>query len=407
MKSNRFLNLLLGTLQVFMQMCVAVTLTNMLLHGFMGYETFHVFNTLYISFPVLIYYLAKSFVKNGKIATAIHLAGLFSTLVIPKGPAEELAMIFVPGLIFMFYSLKRSNERPLLPFEIGILIGGYIFGGTIATESALVIPTYATVFYVVSYAIWYNIYHLNLFVIENGGTKSFNAEQAVNVNSVMLAIFVVACVAMMFLMPALHLHDFFNWILKGIIAGVAFVVRLWTDRIPQGDEIVELPPETPKGPVEPMEEMEIFMEMTHGSEILNWIAAIFALVIFIFMMILLVRALKDVRYRKSQGLDVKEFVKPEFGKKDKAHEKRAREPFFWNVPNDMLIRKMYQKSVKKNLKKGDTVDAHLAPTQITKTTLGWNEQTESMTLLYEKARYSLEEISKEDIAHFQRNASGK
>lgn len=405
MQSNRILNLELHILQVFMQMCVAVTLTNLLLHGFMHYPTFHVFNTLYIGIPVFVYYVTGCVVKNGKLAMLIHLLALGTTFVIPKGPVEELVMIFVPALLFMVLSLKRSSNKPLFLFDIGVFIGCYLIGGSIEAESVLVIPIYGVVFYLVCFIIWFNIENLNHLIAENGSAKSFNTEQAINVNSVLLVIFVSICVIIMFLMPGSHLQELFYRIISIAIAGISVVVRFLFHRREQADGAIDLPVEE-EGIIKIAKEPQIMMQMSEGSAVLNWIAGIFATVIFIFLMVMVIRAIKDIKYKRRQGMDVKEFVKP-VSVKEKAKEHRSKAKFFRNHSNEQILRMLYQKRIRKNLSKPEQVERHLAPVAITTKVLGWNEHTKIMTQLYEKARYSCENVTKEDIDLFEHHSKNK
>lgn len=399
MNNNRVLIFLLNMLQVFMQMCVAVCLTNLLLHGFMGFETFQVWNTLYIGVVIFVFYLAKTCVKNGKLSTAIHLLAVSSIFFMVKGSLEEQMMVVIPALIFFSYSMKRKNEQPFFPLDIGILFGCYVAGFTIKAESGTVIPFYCSMIYVIAFFIWYNIRNLNTFVSENGRVKSFNAEQAVNVNSVMLAIFMLVCTAVMFIMPRLHLQDIIKAVLLGIwrLALAGFHAL----NIPMPEGGYELEQALIEKEQEEGSDFGIGLEMTEGNDILDLIMVIFAAVIFVCMMVLVLKALKDLRYKKSQGNDVKEFVKPAL-RKEKNTPLKKKEKFFFHAPNDIAVRKLYKGLILNNAKKGQKVDKTDTPSEISKSVIGWSESTREITDIYEKARYSEEKIAKEEVEMLQK-----
>lgn len=399
MKNNRILNFLLNVLQVFMQMGVAVCLTNTLLHGFMNYEKFQVGNTLYIGVVIFIYYLAKTCIKNGKLSVMVHLAAAVSVVFVVQGSTEDKILVLLPAILFFSYSMKRKNEHPFLPLDLGIIAACYLVGSSIPAESGTVIPFYCAMIYVVAYFIWYNIKNLNQFVMDNSTVKSFNTEQAVNVNSVMLTIFTLICVMVMFVVPRLHLQDVIRRILLGIWRAFLFGFHALNIKFPEGG--YELEQSLMAKPKDDTNELGIMLEMSEGNDVLDLIAAIFAAVIAICMLVLLLKSLKDLRYRKSQGNDVKEFVKPVF-RKEGAGNREKKSLFFVNMENDAVVRKLYKSLITRRLKKGSRIDAADTPKEISESVIGWNETVVEITDIYEKARYSEETITKDDVAVLQK-----
>ena len=207
MNNNRFLLFILNFLQLFMQLCVAVTSVNFILHGFMRYESFKSFNTLYIGIVVTLYYLVKTFIKNGRLAYVMHLAAALSVLFVVDGVFEDKVLVFVPAILLMYYSMRRKSEAPAILFDMGILTACYVGGFTISAESATIIPFYAMLMYVIAYMIWYNISNLNKMVSQNTRVKSFNAQQSVSVNSVMITIFIMVCIVVMAIASRLRLEE--------------------------------------------------------------------------------------------------------------------------------------------------------------------------------------------------------
>lgn len=398
MSDNRIIRALLNILQLFMQMVVAVVIVNTLLHGFMHYETFQVFNTLYIGGVVCIFYFTNILVKNGKLAFLLHFAAVASILFAVNGTVEDKMTVVVPAIALAYYSMKRKSEAPFMLLDMGIIVGCFIIGGSIPAESGTVIPLFGAIIYVISYLIWYNLINLNDFVIRNGSVKSFNAEQAVNVNSVMLAIFVVVCCAAMFVITKLNLQNIIRSVLLFLWRGVLVVWHALDLKMPE--RVYELEQSLEKKSDEPVEGFAVYFEMSEGNDVLNVIAFVFAAIIFVSILVLVIRSLRSLRYEKQHNLDVKEFVKPRLNQERKA-QNREKMNLFWNTPNEITVRRLYQDLIKKRLKKGQVVDDKDTPSEITTGIIGWDENTQSITQIYEKARYSDEKISGEEVTEMR------
>lgn len=398
MSDNRIIRVLLNILQLFMQMVVAVVVVNMLLHGFMRYEKFQVFNTLYIGVVICIFYFTNMLVKSGKLAFFLHFAAVASILFVVNGTAEDKMVIIVPAIALAYYSIKRKSEAPFMALDMGIIVFCAIVGGSIPAESGTVIPLFGAIIYVISYFIWYNLKNLNEFVIKNGSVKSFNAEQAINVNSVMLAIFMmISCVAM-FVITKLNLQELIRGVLLGLWRGVLAIWHALDLEMPKGGYDLEQSLE--KKPSESVEDLPGLFEMSEGNDVLDMIAVVFGSVILVCMLVMVIRSLRNFRYEKCKNSDVKEFVKPRFNQVKKA-ENREKMNFFWNTPNEVAVRKLYQDLIKKKLKKGQSVDDKDTPSEITTGIIGWDENTQNLTQIYEKARYSDEKISGEEVTEMR------
>ncbi len=398
MKNNVFFNFILNFLQLFMQICVAVSAVNFILHGFMGYETFQTFNTLYIGVVVIAYYLVKTFIGNGRLALILHLAAAMSVLFVVEGALEDKVLVFVPAIVLMYYSLHRSKEAPVILLDVGILLACYLLGFTIGAESATTVPFYGTLIYIIAYMIWYNISNLNKLVSENASVKSFNAEQSISVNSVMMTVFILICVIVMAVIPYLRLEGimwgFLN-ILWKLLLGLLSIFKI---KLPQNSSDIETKiiehtnASAAQGPL-----AGIDMEMSQGTVILNVAAGLFAAVILVFMLVILFKAVLSFKYYKSTGADVKEFIKPVLSK-DAAEIVNRTGVFDTVKGNDRKIRRIYYKLIKSRTKKNGKISRTASPQEISRDKLGWDENAQEITHIYEKARYSDEEIAAEEVA---------
>lgn len=397
MKNNAFLNFILNFLQLFMQLCVAVVATNFILHGFMHYETFHAYNTFYIGIVVIVYYFTKCFINNGKLAFIIHLLAAISVLFVVNGAVEDKILVFLPAIILMSYSMKRKSEAPFILLDMGILVVSYVVGFSINSESATVIPFFATLIYIVAYMLWYNITNLNKMVSENGAVKSFNAEQSISVNSVMMAIFIVVCIIVMIISPYLRLEGimwgFLNALWKLVIL---FFGMFKFDISDDSKKLAERLEENKNVALHSEPKIGIEMEMTQGMIILNVIAGIFAAFICVFLIVMLVKAIRNFKYYKSTGNDVKEFIKP-LARGDRVDGTRKIAGFTRANTNKDKVRLIYYKLIKSKNKKTKNILGLDTPVQMSQKYIGWDDNSKIITDTYEKARYSNYEIKSNDV----------
>lgn len=401
MKNNKVLNFFISILQILMQMCVAVSAVNFLLHGFMKYEKFQAFNTLYICVVVFVYYLAKSFITNGKLALVVHAAAALSVLFVVGGAMEDKSLVFIPAVILGVFSMKKTKQEPFILLDMGVLAACYLVGFSIKSESATVIPFYCSIMYMTAFLIWYNLSNLNQLVIENSSVKSFNTEQAVNVNIVMMMIFMVVCAAVMYVMSGLNLGTLVKALIAFIWSGIVIVLRAIMPDIVKDTPKQDIIPENVSGGGYHAENLPVMINTQDGSMTLNIMAFVFAAVIIVCMMVMIIKAVMDLKYKKCQGNDVKEFVRPDFGKKDKTVKSEKRIKTFARS-NDAAVRKLYMNTVTKNLKKGQSVNLSQTPKEISDNVIGAGEGAEKLTFLYEKARYSEENIKDEEIRNVQK-----
>lgn len=396
MKNNNFLRFLINMLQIIMKMTVAVAVVNFILHGFMHYETFQAANTFYIAVVVLVCYFARVFIKNGKVVFAIHVLAAISPIFVVNGILEDKLLVFVPASVLAYYSMKKSNQKPFIQLDMSLLVVCYIVGNTLVSESAFVVPMYCTIIYLVSYMIWYNINNLDEFIAENGKVKSFNTEQFINMNSVLLSIFVVLCAATMFIMPRIHLQEGIWAVVRVILSGLLVIVRQFTKYLPKGGKELEESLESVITRDEEVGELPVGLGISEGNDILDMIMFVFAFVIAASMIVLLIKALKDIRYKQNRGVDVKEFIKPVF-KPNFNFTKQDKENIVDDGPDNIKVRKMYRRLIKKNIKKKEKVSLNVPPSQLSAIVVNDVERSEKLTEIYEKARYSNNQVQAEDV----------
>lgn len=389
--SGKTMYVITAVMELFMRLLVAVCVSNFVLHGFMAYEKFQAWNTLYIIVPVTGFFLARRFLyRHTKMMVTVHLLLLFSVVPMVHSSAEDAALVFVVTLLFMGVSLKQQSQAPLIPVDVGLILTGFILSDTLKSDSAAVIPAYSMVAYVICFFIYLNMKNINAFLAENAHAKSFKSDQALNVNTVMMAAFMLFCMLAMFIAPRLHIQDG-----VAVVGRAVLSVLVWLFRkidMPTGGLELELEHNSKPSPADEGGGGMLMFGINEGSVILDTIAAVIGVVLALCMIVLLVKAIRRIRFEKISGTDVKEFIKPEFYN---IHtEKDVKKKFFdYGMNNNERARRKYKKFVMKNKGRHTVIAVSAVPDNITRLAGG----NDIMTQVYEKARYGNEMVTDEEL----------
>lgn len=389
--SNRMMEVITIIIELVMRIIVAVCVSNFVVNGFMAYEEFQAVNTLYIIVPVTGFFLARRFLYNkGKIMTAFHLFFLLSVIPVVNTSLEDTTVVFLTTLVFMIASIKSKSQAPFVPADVGLILLAFILSSTLKYDSAAVIPAYGAVIYVICYFIYLNMKNVREFLNENAQIKSFRADQALNVNTVMMAVFMIVCIIAMFAAPRLHIQDMLAVI--GRWAGTGIIWILKQIDVPTGGYELEFQNISKPKPADEAESVGLMLGTGEGSVILDTIVAVIGAVILLACIFLVVRAVRQIRFERISGNDVKEFIHPEFTdiKVTKSRKKRV---FDLSIDNNERIRKKYKRYILKNKGKTAVISNSALPCDITRMAGG----SEEITWIYEKARYSNETVTDEEM----------
>lgn len=393
-------NVIMTILELLMRLVTALSIAGVAVCGFSATSTldgveyimkpqYIVWNIAYTAVIVTICFFARRYLNtHPKLMVVLHFAAVLSVLVFAKGSMENIAVVFVIAAIFMIVSLKRKTDYPIAPADVGIILASYILGGTVESAYAAVIPAYGIIVYIICYIIFTNLKNMAEFVSENEDVKSFKADQAWNVNIVMLAFFMIVCLIAMFIVPRLHIQQILAYGWYYIWGGIVWLLRKID--APTGGYELEFSQNKPAID-DSMDSPGLYLGTEDGSLILNAIAVGVAVVLMVVMAVLIIIAVRKIRFSKVSGNDVREFIKPDFydiitGK--------AAKPVKYEIVgnNNEKVRKKYKRYIMKNKGKNTVIPESEVPHNITKLAGG----DEAFTKLYEKARYSNEKITDEE-----------
>lgn len=386
------MNVIITGMELLMRILVAVCVSNFVIHGFLSSESFKAFETLYMIVPVTGYFLARRYLYNhSMVMMLVHFLCAGSVILAVKGSPEETFVTFLVAFFFMILSLSSRRQDTHVPLDIGLLLVCFVFGTTIRVPTAAVLPAYGTVAYVVCYFIHLNMKNVNAFLQENAQVKSFRAVQAVNVNTVMMTFFMIICLMAMFVMPRLHIQMVLAYVGRLLWGGVSWLLRKCN--LPTGGYEAEFENQEPKPAPDEGEEIGLVLGTSEGSAILDTIALVIGAVLFITLIVMAVQAIRKIRFDKLDGTDKKEFILPDFHNISMKRVKTQKNEDVVFGSNNEKVRKKYKRLVMKNKGKDTVIPRNATPRSITRLSGG----SEEITRIYEKARYSNETVTDDEI----------
>jgi uncharacterized MAPEG superfamily protein len=270
-----------------------------------------------------------------------------------------------------------------------------------------------SIVYVLLYVV--NSYLLNLekFVFNHEGMTNIPFRQIRNSNHVMIVFLSSLFLVTMLAFSSIPLDRLLSMLGKLFLRLVRFLISLLhfeePEDIPEPEEEEQMTVEDYPIP-EPSRLMEII------QEILQWVAIILVIAFIIALIMYTLYQIYQYFYLKSEEVvkDKIEFLSP-FTQKERI--KRERGKIFRNVfgrSNNALMRKFFTQAVTANLKPDTKLDRSLTPSQLSniilpipsEATTPFTEDIQTMeqkikkdqiTEYYEKARYSNEECSKDEV----------
>ncbi|MCR5216183.1 MAG: DUF3488 domain-containing protein [Lachnospiraceae bacterium] len=403
MKSNVVIECILHVLQLIMQVVVVCCGMNVMVHGITRATVLRSDILLLTGLVVVIFYVTKSFLKFKNLAVLIHFGVVVGFALAVQGPAEIKFFSLLPILVLLVFSLARKTEKPFLPLDLGILIACYIMGGSILTANAQAMPYYATILYMLLFFIWFNLSNVNELMKENAGVSSFRPDQAMSVNSVILAIFVILALVVMVALPFLHVQTILAKVLGVVWAVVVKIIHLFDfGETKEAETVIETVQKTTDSIDQAIAPN---LDMGEGNLILDLIVVVIGSIGLIFLVVLAISAIRSLKYGKSEGMDVKEFVRPV---REKPIEHVEGGSFWKNLfgqgSTRDRIRTTYKTRVEsaakersKKLKTKLVVSKTLVPMEVSKNFLGEDGPSDEFTSLYEEARYSTHDMDETKV----------
>lgn len=296
----------------------------------------------------------------------------------------------------------KSSLRGL--HTIAAIVSGifYISGKLLVKEDY--VRTGEIIFFlgVISYIIHLNQHNLHNYINQSEKIRNFPAGEIRLKNNLFLMAFLVIAAGIMLLLPMLPIEALTD-IIK---AGLVFVLKglIWI-----ASKVFNFSGSEPSADESPVEKWEPGSAINNtpiwaviGDILLKLLAFLSIAALFIWLIFTIYKKL--THRRKKPGIEIREFILPEMMRERvRKKETEGRRKLFWDLSPNGRMRKLYMQRVRKAGNKGRVIPKSFTPEEIEefagiKGTFG----SEELHLGYEKARYSKDGCSDEEVRRIRK-----
>lgn len=417
----------LSLLEILIQCITFSAVTVAAYFGAVGKPDEQLYTCFYIVVPVVISYFLRKYINNFNLFIFSNICLVLLGIIVGSGTDEKVFNALIMTA-FCGYSIKIKNsaqqaydskkeqilesgknitenealslmaQTERVPMAmVAVIIVGYFVG---VLSHRIIIMNMEVIFcimFIVLQILYNNMSKINQVFILNSGKTEFPARQLKNVNSFMTVAAIILILVGMLIFYNGEYGNIFA-IMGSIGASIAkifgriflFILGLF------GKESDNIPQEPPK---EPDAGQLIGGEAYQPSAVMTALIQVFVFVLVIGIIIGLIYCLRVYvrnfnRVRKL-GTDKIEYIKPEYKKSSISNDRKLK-----NVSlskEEKSVRKLYKAKVLKGTK-GKLPDTTSTPIRLTKDTItGDDDKAMKITGIYEKARYSQEKITEEEI----------
>lgn len=380
---------------------MALMLLVMVFFGRHGMEAFRCI--IAAGVPVTALFLVRTFVKSRPFTIAAHAAVFVFAFMFGGNGVEKASFCLVCSALIFYSMFLTINEKRR--FDGRMPLGGiFLFIGALITGSVTEVLTveqwalYFGIVFIIVQIIYHNLENMNHFMVMNREVSDFPAKQFVSVNMFIMTIVLTLCAGIMVISNNKYIYKMLD-VLSGLLFRMA---RFFFGMLARGDvseipEAEEIPAD--RGLMEELNDLLSDWDTGLLEDILNGLAVIIMVIVLVGAVIgtaaALVRTLRRVKGAAGLEGDIKEFVEPEGVEIRRLRRKKSGEAAGGD-PKNIKARKLYKAMAGKNaLRQGKEISGNMMPEEISRKYIP--AEADAVTEIYEKARYSRAEVSKEEL----------
>ncbi len=431
--SNKKLAISLNVLEVVIQTLVFLSFIIALMMGTLGLNAGQLWKCLIVVIPVCIMYVLRKIVNKFQVFVVLDCLVVLSSFLLGSNYDEKVFYVIIFCLIGLYsvrvkYKMIKYKQTAMqlgekavlqdvdikgrlrehyfdgekVPMAFaGLMVFGYFLGFSKGNPVVLNCEVIICTLFVLCKIVYNHLDKLNDVYVSNADKSEFPAQQLKNVNIFTL---VITCILVFLGMLAFYNGEYGNIFsiigdvgmsgIRAILKGFIFILGLFGGN---ENEAIE---ETTQAVTESSDglDFEEVIQPSHFAEalaetfgIMLMLAAVFALIYFG------VRYLKQLNKTKRLGTDMVEYIKPDNRKVSIQNNVYKDVTETGEENNKKAVRKYYKKRVKKGFGKEKPQKTYM-PIELTKHSITNDEaQSKKITDIYEKARYSNEPITKEEL----------
>lgn len=426
---------ILSFLEVAMQCVIFISVTSMAYFSAVGRDESEILSCFVVVIPVIIAYLCRKYISKFNLFVLCHILMVIIFMMFSKNENEAF-FNFIIMVFLTIFSIRLKNvsvelhsgmnvpidDRARTPDErktplasmikgerisvafLAVMVIGCCVGTSTGKNIIVNIEIILSVIFVVLQILYNNMYKIYDLFNLNYNKSDFPAQQVKSVN-----IFLTAAAIFMILFGMLIFYngeygtifDIIGRILKksGYLLGKLLIFLLGIfGKDSDPNVVVSEEAESETASTIAVEELE------EGSAIMEALAEAFGALIIVAMIIgviyLLRNYIRNFNKAKRRGNDYIEYIKPEYDAEKLS--KKSKKIKVKVSKEERDVRKMYKQKVLRG--SGEKLpNACDVPTKLTLDNITDDEQkAEKITEVYEKARYSNEQITDKDI-HIMKN----
>jgi hypothetical protein len=392
----------LRIMEVVMQLTVFVMLL-MLAYAFVSANvTSFLPYLLVVSLPIVVLYFARRHVHQGILLIMIHVGVILYMLLVGNTEEEKIANVLV-GIILMIVSINlRTRELKNKPEKmpvglVGLFIVGVILGNYLELDTLAKASIYYGEVYILLQVIYRNFNNLHGFIQSNCELTTLPIKQMLSVNTFIMTILVTLCGGVMLLFHNSSVNHMLRSIVILIKDSILFVIKFLFSLFQHSEDKSVIKEKVQEKGLEELNELaknNIWVDIINGIMMVLGIALVIIVVVAAIVSIVMafVRLIRKMSSLNT-GEDVKEFI---LSKEIREFRLRHHRIDASEKSTNAKIRKLYKSIVIKNAEKcGDKINASMVPRDISNLYIHGDQNT--ATDIYEKARYSNQQITQEEI----------
>ena len=362
---------------------------------------------LYLLVPYALTLLLAKKVKSLPVYLLLSIASIIPVILLPIWALYKVVLVIIAGiLVALRASARMKDEEDFTQTPHAVFLAfffvAYLVGGGFKSPLMMTINYYMAFAYVLLFIVYSNFKKLNDYLVINQNVENIPYDQISRTNYGTLFIYLALTVILMVALQLLGVDKLmaqFGQAMKDLLARL---INTSSEVVPGTSASLET---DPSGGMQEMPDgIAIIKEtpkwLTVFYSVLSWIARILVIVILAGGAVFFAMKMMKQFYRSDKNsTDKDEFIKAQNDEKTSLLKtlspmERVREAFD-RSPN-ATVRKAYKKAVLKHGK--EAPKASMTPREAEEF-VGWPEGKERALLhgLYEKARYSKDGCTKEDV----------
>ena len=439
--SNKRLTYALRILELVIQTLAFLGLTYAVCAGALDRPDDQLWRCLIIAVPVIAAYIMRRYIKKFSWFMAGNVVLLAIAVLAGQGEDEKF-FFFVIILLIVAYSirLKRksqyqvdmssmainlkeesadigidnvrdkllASERVPMPMA-AIMVIGYMAGYAMSRSYIMNAEVVICILFVMLQVVYNNLERLNTIIIRNSDKSEFPAEQIARVNKFTMIAAAVFILIGMLLFYNGEYGNIFQVIRSGAGMAGTLVVRAFIFMLGLfgGNEQEPMPiEETTEAAADgALGDLETIPASPIAEAAAEAVGTVLILALLAAVMYIVFMYIKSFNRERKPGLDVVEYIKPDRKKVKTTHVDKIKVRSNTDS-GSMAVRKLYKKSVMKGMGMNKP-DSTLTPDELTRTAITAEaSKADIITGVYEKARYSDEQLTGEEIKEVKNHLTG-